>query len=142
MLRHIEKKEGTEALFEIRETESDVSFIRNYLTRELAEEMDLFVYKKEGQQYKVTDTGLGEIKDNLIRSRTNGGFPYLTVKDDDLHGRGELLLDNHYEGLELDRKYIERTLPMVYQLWGRTVHLRTIVDGKEKTYIYDGKQLA
>lgn len=142
MLRHIEKKEGLEALFEIRETESDVSFIRNYLTRELAEEMDLFVYKKDGQQYKVTDKSLEEIKDNLIRSRTNGGFPYLTVKDDDLHGRGELLLYNRYEGLELDRKYIERTLPMVHQLWGRTVHLRTVVEGKEQTYMYDGKQLA
>lgn len=142
MLRHIEKKEGIVALFEIREMKSDVSFIRNYLTRELAEEMDLFVYKKDGPQYKVTDKSLEEIKNNLIRSRTNGGFPYLTVKDDDLHGRGELLLNNRYEGLELDRKYIERTLPMVHQLWGRTVHLRTIVEGKEKTYMYDGKQLA
>ncbi|WP_410513107.1 SpoVR family protein [Paenibacillus sp. BR2-3] len=141
MLRHIEKKEGPEALFEIRETESDVSFIRNYLTRELTEEMDLFVYKLEDQRYKVTDKNVEEIKENLIRSRTNGGFPYLTVKDDDLHGRGELLLDNRYEGLELDRKYVERTLPLVHRLWGRTVNLRTIVDGKEKTYVYDGKEL-
>ncbi|MNI96726.1 hypothetical protein D3C73_1552410 [compost metagenome] len=62
--------------------------------------------------------------------------------DDDLHGRGELLIDNRFEGLELDRKYVERTLPMVQLLWGRTVHLRTIVDGKEKTYSYDGKQIA
>ncbi|MNC45134.1 hypothetical protein D3C75_940810 [compost metagenome] len=100
------------------------------------------MFKKEQQHYKVTATDLEEIKDNLIRSRTNGGFPYLTVKDDDLYGRGELLLYNHYEGLELDRKYIERTLPMVHRLWGRTVHLRTVVDGKEKTYMYDGKQLA
>lgn len=142
MLRHIEKKEGFEALFAIRETESDVSFIRNYLTRELAEEMDLFVYKQEEQIYKVTANSIEDIRENLIRSRTNGGFPYLTIRDDDLHGRGELLLDNRYEGLELDRKYLERTLPMVYLLWGRTVHLRTVVDGKEKTYVYDGQQLA
>ncbi|WP_054941627.1 SpoVR family protein [Paenibacillus ihuae] len=142
MLRHIEKKEGLAALFEIREMESDVSFIRNYLTRGLAEEMDLFLYKQEGQAYKVTANSLDEIKDNLIRSRTNGGFPYLTVKDDDLHGRGELLIYNRFEGLELDRKYVERTLPMVHLLWGRSVHLQTIVNGKEKTYSYDGKQLA
>ncbi|AKG37079.1 SpoVR family protein [Paenibacillus durus] len=142
MLRHIEKKEGLKALFEIRETESDVSFIRNYLTKELAEEMDLFVFKQEERVYKVTAKDVAEIKDNLIRSRTNGGFPYLTVKDDDLHGRGELLLDNRYEGLELDRKYVERTLPLVHRLWGRNVHLRTVVDGQEKTYVYDGKQLA
>ncbi|MNE54641.1 SpoVR like protein [compost metagenome] len=122
--------------------ESDVSFIRNYLTRGLAEEMDLFLYKQEGQAYKVTGSSLDEIKDNLIRSRTNGGFPYLTIKDDDLHGRGELLIDNRFEGLELDRKYVERTLPMVHLLWGRSVHLQTIVNGKEKTYSYDGKQFA
>ncbi|AIQ62009.1 stage V sporulation protein R [Paenibacillus stellifer] len=142
MLRHIEKKQGQDALFEIREIESDVSFIRNYLTKELAEEMDLFVFKREDSVYRVTAKDVDEIKDNLIRSRTNGGFPYLTVKDDDLHGRGELLIDNRFEGLELDRKYVERTLPMVYRLWGRSVHLRTVVDGQEKTYVYDGKQLA
>ncbi|NGM84969.1 SpoVR family protein [Paenibacillus sp. 7124] len=142
MLRHIEKKEGPQALFEIRETESDVSFIRNYLTQELAEEMDLFVFKQEDQVYRVTAKDVEEIKNNLIRSRTNGGFPYLTVKDDDLHGRGELLLDNRFEGLELDRKYVERTLPLVHRLWGRNVHLKTVVDGQEKIYMYNGKELA
>ncbi|MEW4371015.1 SpoVR family protein [Paenibacillus kandeliae] len=141
MLRHIERREGTEALFEIREIESDVSFIRNYLTRELAEEMDLFVFQKEQQVYRVTANSVNEIKEQLIRSRTNGGFPYITVKDDDLHGRGELLLHHRFDGMELDRKYIERTLPLVFKLWGRTVHLITMTGGKEKTYVYDGNEL-
>lgn len=143
MLRHIEKKEGIEALFEIRETESDVSFIRNYLTQDMAREMDLFVYQKDKNSgnYAVTATELSEIKENLIRSRTNGGFPYVTVMDDDLHGRGELLLDNRFDGLELDRKYVERTLPLVHLLWGRNVHLRTTVGGETKTYMYDGTKL-
>ncbi len=141
MLRHIERKEGIDALFEIREVESDVSFIRNYLTRELAEDMDLFVYQKQQQVYRVTANDVNEVKEQLIRSRTNGGFPYITVRDDDLHGRGELLLHNRFDGMELDRKYVERTLPLVFKLWGRSVHLETMAGGKAVTYMYDGKQL-
>jgi spore cortex formation protein SpoVR/YcgB (stage V sporulation) len=142
MLEYIERKEGTEALFEIREIESDVSFIRNHLNQELVEEMDLFLFRKEQQVYKVTNREVQEVRDTLIRSRTNGGFPYLTVKDDDYFGRGELLLHHRYEGLELQKLYIERTLPLVYKLWGRTVHLQTIVQNKETVYRWDGKGLA
>jgi spore cortex formation protein SpoVR/YcgB (stage V sporulation) len=142
MLQHIERREGTDALFAIRETDSDVSFIRNYLTRELVEDLDLFVFRREGQVYRVTANDAERVRDELVQSRTNGGFPYITAKDADLHGRGELLLVHRFEGLELDRKYVERTLPLVYKLWGRPVHLETNVGGKPVQYGWDGKQLS
>src|SRR4029450_4209505 len=37
--------QGREKIFEVRELENDVSFLRNYLTQELCEELDLFVYE-------------------------------------------------------------------------------------------------
>ncbi|MCA0758733.1 SpoVR family protein [Paenibacillus sp. N4] len=142
MLEYIERKEGTEAIFDIRETESDVSFLRNYLNRDLVDEMDLFLYEREGGVYKVTDKDVEQVRDTLILQRTNGGFPYITAMDDDYHGRGELLLMHRYEGLELDRKYVDRTLPLVYRLWGRPVHLETRSEDKRKlTYSYDGERM-
>ncbi|HEY8528609.1 MAG TPA: SpoVR family protein, partial [Paenibacillaceae bacterium] len=48
----IEKRHGESALFEVRELESDMSFLRNYLTRELTEELDLYVFGKEGTEWK------------------------------------------------------------------------------------------
>lgn len=142
MLEYIERKEGTEAIFDIRETESDVSFLRNYLNRDLVEEMDLFLFEREGGVYKVTDKDVAQVRDTLILQRTNGGFPYITAMDDDYHGRGELLLMHRYEGLELDRKYVDRTLPLVYRLWGRPVHLETRSEDKRKlAYCYDGERM-
>src|ERR1051326_843165 len=37
--------EGREKIFEVRELENDISFLRNYLTEELCEELDLFVFE-------------------------------------------------------------------------------------------------
>ncbi|QYR23148.1 SpoVR family protein [Paenibacillus sp. sptzw28] len=142
MLEYIERKEGRDALFEIRETESDVSFLRNYLNRELVEEMDLFLFERDHDVYRVTEKDVAQVREALILQRTNGGFPYITAMDDDYHGRGELLLKHRYEGLELDSKYVERTLPLVYRLWGRPVHLETRnEDNLTLKYSYDGLQM-
>lgn len=71
-------------------------------------------------------------------SRVNGGFPYLVVTDGDYHRNGELYVSHRYEGVELDAKYTERTLPYMARLWGKTVHLETVVDGKPMLYTCDG----
>lgn len=142
MLEYIERREGTEALFDIREMESDVSFLRNYLTKGLVEEMDLFLYGRDRDVYRVTEKDVAAVRDTLIRQRTNGGYPYITAMDDDYGGNGELLLLHRYEGLELDRKYVDRTLPLVHRLWGRPVHLQTRgKDSAELRYFYDGSRV-
>lgn len=145
MFEYIESHKGLDALFEIRETESDVSFLRNYLDKALVEEMDLFLFGRKDNLYVVTNKDVDDVRDSLIRQRTNGGFPYITAMDDDYSSRGELLLLHRFEGLELDRKYIDRTLPLVHRLWGRTVHLDTETrqSGQERKlrYSFDGHNL-
>ena len=44
-----------------------------------------------------------------------------------------------YEGIELDVKYLEKVLPYVYQLWGRTVHMETMIEEKSTLYLYSAK---
>lgn len=141
LLREIERRYGFEALFDVRETESDVSLLRSYLTDEAVESLDLYTYGRDGDVYRVTAKEAAEVKESLIRSRTNGGFPYLTVKDGDYRGTGGLLLTHRHEGLDLDRKYVERTLPLVYALWGKPVTLATVQDGVRVHHGYDGKAL-
>ncbi|KHE73211.1 SpoVR family protein, partial [Halobacillus sp. BBL2006] len=56
MRKHgVEPGSGREKIFEVREIESDQSFIRNYLTRELVRREDLYLFQKQGQKYKITD---------------------------------------------------------------------------------------
>jgi len=133
---------GRRKLFEVRETESDLSFLRNYLTAELVEDLDLYVYEKKGTEWLITDKSWESVRDRLVESKVNGGFPYIVVKDGDYGGAGELLLSHAYEGVELDLKYVERTLPHVARLWGKPVHLETMVEDKELVFRCDGKSVS
>ena len=130
--------EGRQKIFEVRESENDVSFLRNYLTREIIEEMDLFLYKKIGYDWKVTDKEWEVVRDNIVASMTYCGFPYLVIEDGDFNKRGELYVKHRYEGVEMDVFYLERTLPHVFKLWGRPVHLETVLDSKKVLFSYNG----
>ncbi|NIK78603.1 stage V sporulation protein R [Paenibacillus castaneae] len=131
---------GREKMFEVRELDSDISFIRNYLTKDLVNDLDLYIFEKKGPEWKITDKSWENIRDQLVYSKVNGGFPSLMVKDGDFNRVGELYLIHEYEGMELDLKYVERTLPYVVQLWGKNVHLETFVEDKKIVFSCDGKK--
>ncbi|WP_258109844.1 SpoVR family protein [Alicyclobacillus sp. SP_1] len=132
---------GRAKMFEVREMENDISFLRNYLTKELVEELDLYLYQKVGADWKVVETDWEKVRDSICASRVNGGIPVLYVEDADLNQNGELLLQHAYEGVELDLRHLEKTLPHVHRLWGRTCHLKTVVEGREVLFSCDGKRV-
>ncbi|MDV7763972.1 SpoVR family protein [Peribacillus sp. CSMR9] len=129
---------GRQQIFEVREVESDISFLRNYLTKELVTREDMYLFQKQGKDYKIVDKDWTKVRDQLVNMRVNGGFPYLTVQDGDYMRNGELYLKHEYEGIELDMKYLEKVLPYIYQLWGRGVYLETRVEEKAVRFSYDG----
>lgn len=133
--------QGRQKIFEVRELESDSSFIRNYLTKELVEELDLYLFQKKGNDYTIVDKDWRKVRDKLVNRRVNGGFPYLMVEDGDYLQNGELLVKHYYEGIELDLKYIEKTIPYLYRLWGRPVHLQSVVEERFVLFSYDGKKV-
>ncbi|WP_025027297.1 SpoVR family protein [Caldalkalibacillus mannanilyticus] len=132
--------QGRKQMFEAREVEGDISFLRNYLTKELVDDLDLYLFQKKGNDYTIVDKDWENVRDQLVGMRVNGGFPYLMVEDGDYLHKGELLMKHYYEGVELDLKYIEKTLPYVYYLWSRPVHLQTVVEGREVMFTHDGKK--
>lgn len=137
----IQPNSGREKIFEVREIESDISFIRNYLTKELVQKEDLYLFEKKGKDYKITTKEYEDVRDQLVSMRVNGGFPYLVVEDGDYLRNGELYLVHKYEETELDLPYLENVLPYIHQLWGRIVHLETIVENKQIIYSCDGKKV-
>ncbi|MHB8990048.1 MAG: SpoVR family protein [Chloroflexota bacterium] len=132
--------EGLAKLFEVRELDSDVSFLRNYLTKELVDELDLYIYKREGDQWVIVEKDWQRIRDMLVASMTNFGVPYIVVEDGDHRRNRELYLRHSYEGQELDIKYAERTLQAVFDLWGRPVHVETVVEDRKLLISYDGQR--
>ncbi|MFJ8263826.1 SpoVR family protein [Rummeliibacillus sp. NPDC094406] len=136
----VKPNSGREKMFEVREVESDMSFIRNYLTKDLVKQEDLYLFEKKGSDYRITDKDYEAVRDQLVSMRVNGGFPYIVVENGDYLRNGELYLVHGYEGMELDPRYLEQVLPYIYQLWGRPVHVRTVVEDKFVLYSYDGKK--
>jgi stage V sporulation protein R len=133
--------EGREKIFEVRELDNDVSFLRNYLTEELCEELDLFVYELvEEEEWKVTEKRWERVRDQLVSNLTNFGFPYIVVADGDYNRNRELYLKHQYEGAELDPSYARKVLEYVFRLWGRPVHLETTADGEQFVMRYNGKE--
>ncbi|WP_373926021.1 SpoVR family protein [Brevibacillus laterosporus] len=133
--------QGLEKIFEVRELDGDISFIRNYLTEDLVRQLDMYTFGKQGNDWVITQKQWELVRDQLALSRVNGGFPYLIVQDGDYLRSGELYIKHLYEGLELDVKYVEKTLPYVFTLWGKNVHIETTLDDRAVVFSYDGKKV-
>lgn len=131
--------EGRNKIFEVRELDNDVSFLRNYLTAELIEELDLYLYRREGDEWVIVEKDWRRVRDVLVDSMTNFGFPVIVVEDGDYQRRNELYLRHCFDRRELDIPYAQKTLRYVYTLWGRPVHLETVVDGKVTILTCDGE---
>jgi len=133
--------EGRAKMFEVRELDNDISFLRNYLTEELCDELDLYVYQLvDEEDWTVTEKNWEKVRDQLTGNMTNFGFPYIEVVDGDYDGNSELYMVHRFEGVELDMKYARKTLEYVHKLWGRDVHLETRVDDESLVMHYDGNE--
>lgn len=131
---------GREKMFEVREMENDVSFLRNYLTKNLVDELDMYIYQREGDEWVVVEKDWRKIRDAIVDSMTNFGFPYLMVEDGDYHRARELYLRHSFDGRELDQHYAFRTMRGIHKLWGRPVHLETVIEGKPAVWTFDGEK--
>jgi stage V sporulation protein R len=130
---------GRAKIFEVRELESDVAFLRNYLTPQLVEELDLYIYKVEPDgQLTVVERDWEKIRDMIVGSMTNFGVPYVQVEDGDHKKARELYLRHVYEGREIDIAYAERVLRYLHAIWGRPVHLQTVLDDQPCVLSFDG----
>ncbi|MFL5731738.1 MAG: SpoVR family protein [Chloroflexia bacterium] len=134
--------EGRKKLFEVREFENDVSIIRNYMTKELVDELDLYLYERQGDQWVIVDKNWENVRDGIVARMANFGNPTILVEDGDYHHNGELYLHHVFDGNELDLTYSEKTLEHVHTLWRRPVHLQTLLDGEETLLSYDGEKHA
>ncbi len=135
-----EPGKGRKKIFEVREIESDLSLLRNYLTKDLVEDLDLYLYRKEGDEWVIVEKNWEKVRDGIVASMTNFGYPYIVVVDADFHGNTELLLKHQFEGQELDIPYAQKTLEHVQYIWSRPVHLDTILDEQAVRLSYNGEK--
>jgi stage V sporulation protein R len=132
--------QGRAKIFEVRQLESDVSFLRNYLTDKLVEELDLYIYEVQDGKPVVVEKDVEKIRKMIVGSMTNFGVPYIQVEDGDYRKARELYLRHVYEGREIDVGYAERVLRYIHAIWGRPVHLETVLDNQPILLSFDGTE--
>jgi stage V sporulation protein R len=125
---------GRDKLFEVRQTEDDLSFLRNYLTPELVQRLDLFSYGSQCthppgqqctqcQQVVITTRERDTVVEALLAPRYNYGVPRIVIQD----VTNSTLCLEHLDRATtyLDRQYATNTLAYITELWKHPVHLLT-----------------
>lgn len=142
LFEKLEKEKGTGFILQVRETERDASFLRRYLDEGLCRELNLFAYLKKGRDYYVSevadDEGWKYIRDTLAMNAGIQSIPNIKVVE--VKGRDRvLMLDQEWDGRELQLDYAHQTLKYIARLWGSTVRLRTTVRNAFQILESDGE---
>lgn len=136
LLEYIAGELGMDKLFSVRAIENDYSLVRKFLTKELLQELGLFLYKENGAQLIAPQEDPDVVKMVLLSHVENGGYPVIRIEDTDYAGEGKLYLRHVYNGLELDYQTALDTLEYITWLWGRPALLETVSEGKK--YLLQG----
>ncbi len=123
----IVKKSGIESARRIMREDDDFSFLRNHLTREIADEMGLFRYRRQAQgPVKVVASEIEELHESLLLQKYNFGAPRVSVIE--VRNDGTLVLqhDSQLDGRGLDADRSRKVLEYVKRVWRRPVLLKTI----------------
>lgn len=119
-------------LLHIREQERDASFIRKYLTLELALESHLCQFQEEERYYIISEVadseGYTQIRNTLANEVGMGGIPIIQVKEM-IQAENTLVLEQVNDGRELNLAYATETLKYIQTLWGGRVVLLTSLSG-------------
>jgi len=132
---------GWEKVFQVVQDEDDISFIRNYLTKELAEELKLFTYvgmkmASGDEAIHIVGTELDIIKESLVKDLYHYRAPLICITSIE---DGVLQLQHKSGDIgTLDYKHLEATLEYIYEAWGAPVNIETVDSrGNPTHFTYD-----
>ncbi len=124
---------GIKKIFEVRESDRDMSFLRRFLTHGLMRDMDIFEHRRDRDRRVVSQISDEEhwenVKQTLLENVGMGTVPVIRITDADYRHNRALLLEHEHDGRDLQTEYLEKTLGYVYQLWGRPILLKTKLQG-------------
>ncbi len=127
MLEKIVEKQGLPAARSIMQQDDDFSFVRNHLTRELADELGLFRYSPRSDgQVKVLEQDVTALHEALLAPRYNFGAPVVSAVRVRTDGTLELAHDSPADGRGLDLERSRKVLDYLHRVWRRPIVLTTV----------------
>jgi stage V sporulation protein R len=123
----IVKTSGMEAARRIMREDDDCSFVRNHLTREIAQQMELFRYQRhQNGPVKVVAADVEELHESLLLDKYNFGAPRVSVAEVKHDGTMVLQHDTQLDGRGLDAERAMRVLEYIKRVWRRPVLLKSV----------------
>ena len=130
LFRKIEERFGLQECFIARESLNDESFLRQYLTEEDCEELNLFSFSLHRDEYKIDDVsddpGWKSVKEDLIKQVGGNNIPIIVV--DGIEDGNILCLKHEHDGRDLELDYGDAVVKHITTLWGDIVKLDTIIE--------------
>jgi stage V sporulation protein R len=127
MWESIVAERGAPFARQVMQEDDDFSFVRNYLTEDLAEELRLFEYvAAPGGDIRVEQGDIETLREKLLAPKFNFGAPSVAVTHVHLDGTLELTHDHQLDGRGLDLERARKVMQYVHRVWRRPVVLRTV----------------
>lgn len=132
MWEDIIEKHGLETARRIVKEEDDFGFVRNYLTKDLIEKLELFVYEaRDDGDIRIADNAVHAVHEAILAPKFNYGAPRVAVNNMHVDGSLQLVHDHQSDGRGIDLSRAERVLEYIGRVWRRPVTLHTVGDRGE-----------
>ncbi|HEV2609083.1 MAG TPA: SpoVR family protein [Noviherbaspirillum sp.] len=132
MWEDIVEKQGLDAARRIMKEEDDFGFIRNYLSAELIDKLDLFVYQERGDgDIRIAEREVHAVHEAILSPKFNYGAPRIAAQHLHVDGSLQLVHDHQSDGRGIDLARAERVLEYIGRVWRRPVTLHTVGDRGE-----------
>jgi len=136
-----EEGKGWEYCKSVMRTYTDWSFFQNFLTTELVDELNLYIYERKETpttiDYVISKKKAENIRKIVINSFAHNHTPLIEVLDGNVNNVGDLLFEHKWDNVDLDVRYAKETCKHVCRLWGSKVFLKTKDDGKDIQYVVE-----
>jgi stage V sporulation protein R len=124
---NIVERHGLEYARRVCRDEDDFGFVRNYLDREIAEKLDLFVYEeRRNGEIRIRSRDLAAVREAILAPKYHYGAPRVAVKALELDGTLVLEHDAATDARGLDQRRAATVLKYVQRVWRRPVRLATV----------------
>jgi stage V sporulation protein R len=121
------EEQGMEAARRVMKEEDDFGFVRNYLNKDLAHELELFTFIAEANgRTTVRGSDIDEIREAILRPKYNFGAPRIAVQEVRENGMLVLTHEHGVDGRGLDPQRSERVLDYIHRVWRRPIRMYTV----------------
>jgi stage V sporulation protein R len=131
IFQKLEREEGLERCFEVREIHDDVAACRMFLEEEDIRELNIFSYvrKKDGEVVisEVADEEEWKVvRNEMIKSIGVNSIPQIYIER--VEKDNSLVLKHEYDGRDLDLEHAEKVVDHIRSIWKDEVRLYTVLE--------------